>query len=106
MTGQFLLALVVVCWILRTYSWVRPILFERWHLRNLGTLVTSASQVDLHVKIEDVAFLFERLVLRVAPCRIDGYIGGLYRGVFRTFLNDGQLLLECPLLVLKIVQYV
>lgn len=106
MARQFLLALVVICWILRTYSRIGPILFERGHLRDLGTLVTIVSQVDLHVKIEDMAFLFERLVLRVAPCRIDGYIGSLSSGVFRTFLNDWQLLLECPLLVLKIVQYV
>lgn len=101
MTCQLRLALVVICWILWTYSRIRSVLFEGWW--NLGAVVPFVPQVDLHIKIEHMSFLFERLVLRVTPCWIDSYISTC---VFRAFLNHWQLLLICPLLVLKIVQNV
>lgn len=92
MTSQFLLALVGICWVLRTYSGIRPALLESWYcsdcsfLNYLGAFVAIVPQGDLHVKIEHMSFLFERLVLRVAPSWIHRYVSTC--GGFRAFLND------------------
>lgn len=73
MAGDFLLALVVICWILWSDSRIWPTLFEGMLLS--WAFVPIVSQVYLHIKIEHMPFLLERLVLRVAPGRIDGDIG-------------------------------
>ena len=99
MAGDFLLALVVICWVLWTHSRIRPALFER-----LDDFSSVVSKINLHVKIKHGPLLLERLVLRIASCRIHGNFCGCHIPVGPFSLSYREFLLQYTLLILKVVQ--